>query len=268
LTDVYRGDLQEYPPGSVRRLRIVGVPPKLDPRMNYPSLGVTNDDPGKFVLGTVPVEEDGSAYFRVPAGVPFFVQALNEEGMALQTMRSLTYVQPGQTLACIGCHEHRQSAPPAVAPRAAFREPSLIEFGPEGTWPLDYRTLVQPVLDRHCVECHRPGGEAPETDLMPEQSYASLMAYGGEQSLTKHVLARYDARRSVAGHCAAMVSPLTALLTKDHYGVQLTAEDFERLFTWMDTYGQRSGSHSPRQEEELRQLRERLSGLLTKAENH
>ena len=120
LADVYRGDLQEFPKGSIRKLRIVGVPPKLDPRMNHPSLGVTRDDPGKFVLGTVPVEKDGSAYFRVPAGVPFFVQALDDRGMALQTMRSLTYVQPGQTYSCIGCHEHRQSAPPDVRPLAAL----------------------------------------------------------------------------------------------------------------------------------------------------
>ena len=83
--------------------------------MNFPSMGVTRDDPGKCVLGTVPVEEDGSAYFRVPAGVILFFQALDARGVAVQTMRSATHVQPGQTLSCIGCHEHRQQAPPAKA---------------------------------------------------------------------------------------------------------------------------------------------------------
>ena len=267
LADVYRGDLRGFPKGSVRKLRIVGVPPKLDPRMNYPSLGVTRDDPGKFVLGTVPVEEDGSAFFRVPAGVPFFVQALDDREMALQTMRSLTYVQPGQTYSCVGCHEHRRSAPPDVRPMAAFREPSSITVGPEGTWPLDYQTLVQPVLDRRCVKCHQPGGEAPETNLAPEESYAALMAYGGDRSLGTHVQARYDARRSAAGQCAAMASPLTKLLSGDHYGVKLTPAEFERLIIWMDTYGQRSGSHNPEQEERLRQLRARLAPLLTRSEN-
>jgi hypothetical protein len=263
LADVYRGDLQEYSKGSVRKLRIVGVPPKLDPRMNHPSLGVTQDDPGKFVLGTVPVEEDGSAYFRVPAGVPFFVQALDERGTALQTMRSLTYVQQGQTYTCIGCHEHRRSAPPKVRPTAAFREPSTIKVGPEGTWPLDYQTLVQPLLDRHCLACHKPGGEASETDLTPARSYATLMGYGGQRSLAAHVQARYDARRSVAGQCAAMASPLTTLLDEGHFGVQLSAGDLERLFIWMDTYGQRSGSHDSGQADELRKLKTRLAPLLT-----
>jgi hypothetical protein len=145
---------------------------------------------------------------------------------------------------------------------AAFREPSRITVGPEGTWPLDYRRLVQPVLDRHCVSCHKPSGEAAETDLTPERSYAVLMAYGGDRSLATHVQARYDARRSVAGQCAAMASPLTDLLAEDHYGARLSAGESQRLIIWMDTYGQRSGSHSPRQEEELRALRTRLSPLL------
>jgi hypothetical protein len=263
LADVYRGDLRAFPRGTVRKLRLVGVPPKPDPRMNHPSLGVTQDDPGKFVLGTVPVEEDGSAYFRVPAGLPFFVQALDEKGMALQTMRSLTYVQPGQAYGCVGCHEHRQSAPPDARLLAARRSPSPIEVGPEGTWPLDYQTLVQPVLDQHCVSCHRSGGEAAGTDLTPKSSYATLMAFGDDQSLARHVQARYDARRSVAGQCAAMASPLTRLLADDHHGAQVSPAELERLVIWMDTYGQRSGSHSAGQAEDLLRLRQRLTPMLT-----
>ena len=78
--------------------------------MNTPSLGVSHEETGKFVLGTVPVESDGSAYFRIPSGMSVFFQALDADGFALQTMRSLTYVQPGQTLSCIGCHESRYTA--------------------------------------------------------------------------------------------------------------------------------------------------------------
>ena len=126
---------------------------------------------------------------------------------------------------------------------------------------------MQPVLDRRCVECHKPGGEASETDLTPDKSYAALMAFGGDQSLGTHVQARYDARRSVAGQCAAMASPLVKLLSKDHYAVKLPPSEFERLIIWMDTYGQRSGSHNPRQEEELRQLRTRLAPLITLSED-
>ena len=80
--------------------------------MNQPYIGVSAEDPGKYVLGTVPVASDGSAHVRIPSGVPVFFQALDERGMALQTMRSLTYVLPGQTLSCVGCHESREQAPP------------------------------------------------------------------------------------------------------------------------------------------------------------
>ncbi len=264
LQDVYQGDLNAFARGSVRRLRIVGIPPKTQPNMNTPVLGVTQDDPGKFVLGTVPVEEDGSAYFRVPAGMPLFFQALDADGVALQTMRSATYVPPGQTYACVGCHDHRQTAPPSRAPLAAARFPSDIEPGPDGSWPLDFAVLVQPVLERQCVRCHRPGaeGEGAKTDLTAALSYQTLVSYGGPESVRQHVLDRWNARRSAAGAGAASTSPLLQLLRRGHYEVALTPNEMERLVTWLDTYGQQRGSYSPEQEERLRQLRERLKPLL------
>ena len=76
VQDVYQG-LDGIPRGSIKRLRVIGVPPKVQPRMNHPVLGISAEDPGKFVLGTVPVEADGSAHFRVPSGVPVFFQALD-----------------------------------------------------------------------------------------------------------------------------------------------------------------------------------------------
>ena len=277
LQDVYQGDLEGFERGLVRRLRIVAVPPKTHPVMDNPALGVTHDDPGKFVLGTVPVEEDGSAYFRVPSGIPVFFQALDDEGIALQTMRSLTYVQPGQTYACVGCHDHRQTAPPRPTdhashgarrcppPLAAMREPSKIEIGPEGSWPLDFQELVQPVLERHCVRCHQPGveGEGAKTNLVASAAYATLLDFGGEASLRNHVQARYDARRSVAGACAAMASPLAKLLDEVHYEVNVGPEDRRRLYLWMDTYAQITGSYSPEQADQLRELRMQLAPLLS-----
>src|SRR6185369_15182930 len=101
-------------------------PAKVQPQMNAPQLGVTADDPGKFVLDTVPVEAEGSAHFRVPSGVNVFFQALDEQGRAIQTMRTVSYVQPGQTLSCVGCHEHRATAPLNHTALAAARTPSKL----------------------------------------------------------------------------------------------------------------------------------------------
>ena len=188
ILNVYRG-LPGIAPGTIRWIRIIGCPSKTQPHMNNPNIGACAEDPGKFVLGIVPVEADGSAYFRVPPGIAFFFQALDANGVAVQTMRTLTSVQPGQTLACIGCHEQRQETPPAASPLrlaaasssvpenrtpntdnrsssgavlALLRGPSPITPGPEGSWPYRFDRLVQPVLDANCVRCHSPNAN-PQT---------------------------------------------------------------------------------------------------------
>ena len=265
LLDVYRG-LKSAKRGDIRSLRIVAVPAKTHPTMNYPSIGLTRDDPGKCVLGTVPVAADGSAHFRVPAGVIVFFQALDARGMAVQTMRATTHVQPGQTLSCIGCHESRSEAPPQRSLAAARREPSKITVGPPGSWPLRFDKLVQPVLDRHCVKCHNPKGAEPKAakfDLTAAKAYTTLFNHG-KPSLRDHVLARYRQGFSSEAACVAATSPILAKLTaaKAHHGVKLDAESMERLITWMDTYAQRLGSFSDEQERELSDLRRRHKGLL------
>ena len=260
VADVYRG-LESIPRGTIKQLRLVGIPAKTHPTMNYPVMGLTRDDPGKFVMGTVPVEPDGSAYFHAPSGVPFFLQALDERGMAVQTMRSATYLQPGQTTTCIGCHEPRNTAPPAAMPLAAARAASKITPGPEGSWPLDYEQLVQPVLERQCVECHQPGADGALIDLTAEQSYDTLANYG-TPSLKDHVLQRYQEGRSTAGACAAATNPLWKLLADGHYGVELSADEQSRLINWMDTYGQRAGSFDAHQSAQLLQLRQQSAAIL------
>lgn len=261
LEDVYRG-LDSVPRGTIRQLRLVAVPAKTHPTMNFPNMGITHDDPGKAILGTVPVEPDGSALFRVPAGVAVFFQALDADGMAVQTMRSATYVQPGQTLACIGCHEPRSTAPPITPMQALAKPASRIKPGPSGSWPLDYYELVQPVLNQRCVSCHTPKGTGAVVDLTAEHSYDTLVNYG-TPSLAQHVMQRYHAGFSVPNSCAARSNALWQLLAQGHHDVRLDRDERQRLIVWMDTYGQRAGAFSARQADELRLLRERMAALLT-----
>jgi hypothetical protein len=271
VTNVYEGLERVYGHGDatpttgkppIRWLRIVAVPAKTQPEMNSPNLGLTSDDPGKCVLGTVPVERDGSAYFHLPAGVPVFFQALDAEGIAVQTMRTVTYAQPGKKLACVGCHEPRNRPGRNRMPLAMRRAPSRITPGPEGSWPYRFDKLVQPVLDARCVSCHAPGGSGAGFDLRPQTSYESLVSYG-RPSLREHVQSRYHQGRSIAGEGAAATSPLLALLRKGHQGVHLGPNELERFTTWMDTYAQRLGSFGPAQEAELTDLRRRWAPILT-----
>ena len=250
VQDVYVG-LDKVPRGTVKRLRVVAVPPKVQPHMNNPVIGVSKEDPGKYVLGTAPVNEDGSVFFRVPSGVSVFFQALDKDGVAVQTMRSLTYVAGGQTLSCVGCHESRDSAPPVLSAKPRG-EPSALTSDAAGTWPFRYDVLVQPVLDKHCVGCHRPDSDKPEAaklNLTAASSYQSLLCFAGKD-LQKLA---FERNRSVPGECVAQKSKLLARLRTGHG--KLPAEELYRLVVWMDLYATRVGSFSPEQEKELEQIR-------------
>jgi len=108
----------------------------------------------KRILGTVPVEADGSAYFRAPANKPLYFQAVDGQGRAVQSMRSETYLRPGERRGCVGCHEPPGSRPADRSLLAVRRPPSRLQPGPEGSCPMSFALLVQPVLDQHCVRCH------------------------------------------------------------------------------------------------------------------
>jgi mono/diheme cytochrome c family protein len=266
LADVYRG-LGQVKRGDVKSLRIVAVPPKTHPTMNFPIMGLTADDPGTCVLGTVPVETDGSAWFRVPSGVTLFFQALDSQGLAVQTMRSATYAQPSETVGCVGCHEPRTQTASAKPVLAALREPSRMTPGPEGSWPLRFDRLIQPVLDQQCVSCHAPGAKdakAAQFDLSAAKSYESLVRYG-KPSLADQITHGYRQGFSKPGEGLAATSALLALLSKPegHYQVKLDASARERFAVWMDTYAQRLGSFSADQERRLEDLRRACADILT-----
>ncbi|MDP6545067.1 MAG: discoidin domain-containing protein [Phycisphaerae bacterium] len=265
ISDIYRG-LKTVKRGEIKSVRIIAVPPKCQPTMHSPPIGLTREDPGKCVLGSVPVEADGSANFRVPSGVIVFFQAIDSRGMAVQTMRSTTHVQPGQTLSCVGCHERRNETPVSRSLLAAKRAPSKITLAPSGSWPLRFDRLVQPVLDAKCVKCHNPKSsdvKGRKFNLSGVKAYASLCAYG-KPSLRDQVHVDYRKGISAEGNCIAANSAVMTVLygPKGHYKVKLTAEERHRLIVWMDAYAQRAGSFSDDQELQLNQLRRRYAGML------
>lgn len=237
--------------GAVKSLRILQVLPKTTPHANSPRVGLANASPGKQVLGTVPVEPDGSAWFHAPAGIPLSFQALDERGMAIQTMRSLTYLQPGEQAGCIGCHEHRTTSPVAgVTALATQRPPSEIQPAPKGSKPFNYAILVQPILDKHCVECHRPGKADGGVDLTGTPA--------GEFTVSYNALARLVPFSEWKGTPQANSEPLThpdrfgarasklmQLLSGGHENVSLLEEEYERLITWMDTNALFYGTFDP-----------------------
>jgi len=266
LSDVYEG-LGDVPRGTIKQLRIVQIFPKITPVANQPRIGFAGEENARAILGTVPVEADGSAYFTVPAHKPILFQALDADGFAYQTMRSTTYVQPGERTACIGCHEHRMQAPPGAFPMALRRAPSTIDPGPLGGRPFSYRAVVQPILDRYCVRCH--GSESPDADLdltgTPDRgftrSYWSLCGAPGQfdggktnpENAARAWVPRFGQRNQIqvtppGGMYGSRGSRLLKLLRAGHEGVELDDQSLRHLAAWIDLNAVFYGSYLPDRE--------------------
>jgi hypothetical protein len=270
LLNVYEG-LGDAPRGTIKRLRIIQVLPKTTPVADSPRVGLAGQEPTKAVLGTVPVEPDGSARFLVPARKPIFFQALDADGFAYQTMRSITYAQPGEQATCIGCHERRTSAPPNALAQALLRPPSDLQPGPDGSKPFSFVRLVQPVLDKHCVKCHSGDKPAKGLDLTGAphdgftRSYWSLCGgvtfwQGGTnaKNAAEALVPRYGGWNPVhlsapGGAYGARGSRLMKTLLERQGDSRPPPEDLARLALWIDCNALFYGTYDPAAQ--ARQLR-------------
>ncbi|MCC6585538.1 MAG: SUMF1/EgtB/PvdO family nonheme iron enzyme [Bryobacterales bacterium] len=247
LQDIYAGPgLKGVPRGSIKQLRVLSY------HFAYQGMGgeqnrVGMDGPWdiKRVLGTVPVEVDGSAYFHIPANTPISLQPLDGEGKAVQLMRSWLTGMPGETVSCVGCHE-KQNTAPAPKPSLAFtRAPSEIKpwYGP--TRGFSFNREVQPVLDRYCIGCHDGRGGTPNfvrrADIHPTIPNMKTLthtrfppAYLELRRYVRAATMESDLRGLPPYEFHADASKVVQLLNKGHYGVKLDAESWDRLITWID----------------------------------
>jgi hypothetical protein len=253
VMNVYDADFP-WPEGTkIEALRVIQVLPKATAPPNVPRIGVAQQTNARAVLGTVPVEADGSAYFEAPVGKPVYFQAIDQHGTAVQSMRSATYVHPGEQLVCQGCHE-RKHDPPNRSPQlplALRRAPSPIRPDVDGSNPFNYVRLVQPVLDRHCVGCHQ---EKKALDLSGKpgaangwtQSYASLAdKYGFYFHVTNGSINMgvHGGSRTIAGQFGARAAGLMKYLDERHYDVKLSPEDRHRISLWLDCNSEFYGAY-------------------------
>ena len=244
LVDVYQGPgLKGVPRGTVKALRVYSHHYAYRGMGGHIEIGIDGPWDAKRILGTVPVNEAGTAMFRAPANPPLVVQPLDAEGKALQVMRSWYTAMPGEFAACVGCHEPQTSGPPPARATMATRQtPSEIRpwYGPAR--PFGFPQEVQPVLDKYCVSCHdgtlQAGGQSP-ADLRARDK---APGYKGRFTPAYEVLHRYVRRPGpesdyhMPAPCEydAGTSELVQMLKKGHYGVKLDAEAWDRLYTWID----------------------------------
>jgi hypothetical protein len=247
MADVYTGPgLAGVPQGTVKALRVFTY------HFSYRGMGgqinrVGLDGPWdvKRIMGTVPVEADGSAFFSVPANTPISVQPLDGDGRAVQLMRSWMTAMPGETLSCVGCHERPGEAVPSRATIAAQRPPSRITPWHGPTRGFSFNREVQPVLDANCVTCHDGGDVAPDFRALPmvhpeakgqayrngtrfPPAYLALRAFVRPPTIESdiHLLPPYEFHASTA--------PLARMLEAGHQGIDLDDEAWDRLITWID----------------------------------
>jgi len=259
LQDIYQST-QDIPRGAIRRLRVNEVIPQPTQRVPYSS--AVRFEVLKRVVGTVPVDENGSVAFEAPAGVPLQFQALDQNGMAVMTMRTFTYLQPGEQMGCIGCHEPRTSSvatgrPPAVGQILKLESSA----GPQYQGGLSFVKTVQPVLDRYCIDCHGLKETAGQIDLLgtidateenvantfqrllPSTAYASLTRDGNLVKIAQYGGETWYSRpKDYFAHGGT----LAELLLKGHQtvDVELDPESRQRIIDWLDLNAQCYGTYS------------------------
>jgi hypothetical protein len=248
LTDVYQGrNMAGVKRGDIKKLLVLETLPK---PINFTGGMEPLTYGGSFtlerILGTVPVEPDGSAYMELPALRSVFFVALDEHGMSVKRMQSFTSVMPGETTTCVGCHEQRTTAPRyATRGGEALRRP-LSKIEPIGGVPevLDYPRDIQPILDRHCVACHdntkRDGGVVLNGDRGPmfSLSYFTLTA----RSLVA------DGRNALGNRAPRTIgssaSRLMQLVDGSHYNAKLSDHERRLLRLWIDTGATYPGTYA------------------------
>jgi hypothetical protein len=258
LKDIYRGRRMDgVQRGQIKKLLVLEDLPK---PANFHGGGSQPIGHGvtstlKRILGTVPVEPDGSACFEVPAMRSLYFAALDENGQSVKQMRSFVTLQPGETVGCVGCHEPRHETPTSVggaAIRALVREPSPIERIDDVPEVMDFPRDVQPVLDRHCVQCHghqrRDGGVALVGDRGPvfSHSYYSLFLHwqvkdtGGQP---RHGTGRQPGDDEPYSTFSS-ASPLMDKIDAGHYDVQLSPREHKLIRLWIDGGAQYAGTYA------------------------
>jgi hypothetical protein len=291
VTDVYHG-LEDVPCGTIKYIRILEQIPRpwaarrhWDGDMfdqqhacisTWTHLGL------KVQHGVVPVEDDGSAYFVVPAEANVFFQVLDENYMAVQTERTFVNYMPGEVRSCVGCHETPANVSradnSALVKKALKRQPSIP--GPQpgeasGRRALDYAHDVQPVFDKYCQKCHSGtepkgslnlSGELTEVfntsydNLLPStfERRDSLLGLIVAENVPKTGNVAYLPAKSLGSHTSVLVAMLSkgkvnladpkkaeraAKLAEVHKDINLAPEELLKVTNWIDTNCQYYGTY-------------------------
>jgi cytochrome c553 len=255
INNVYE-TIRPYPAGTkLKELRVIQLipmsTPSGGPRFHQPHETAFREPTSgdsvvlcRNVWGTVPIEDDGSVHLKVPPRREFQLQVIDEDGLAVQSMRSSIYLHDGETLSCTGCHEQQATAVKpitAATPKAFKRQASVIKPSFADAVNFSYPRLIQPIWDAHCVQCHtdeRAKGTAKvpnlSRDIVPDGGNNGKW-YASYKDLKPYVFYSYGERhRTMPGKFGARASKLYPLLKNGHYDVKLSEEELQKVALWLD----------------------------------
>jgi len=239
LWDIYHGrGMDGVQRGEIKKLLVLQQLPK---PINFSGGMEPLTIGGSFtlaqILGTVPVEPDGSANIELPALRSLFFVALDENDVPVKRMHSFTVLQPGETIGCVGCHEQRSSAPIFRPEGQAFRRPpSRVEPIADVPGVFDFPRDIQPILDKHCVACHSPDRYEGRVDLTGDKTATYTMSYWTMQ--TRGLVS--DGRNQPIGSrpprsYGSAASRLMKLADGSHYGARPSDHERKMLRLWIET---------------------------------
>ncbi|MCR4414297.1 MAG: hypothetical protein NUV77_17910 [Thermoguttaceae bacterium] len=250
LSDVHLGRRMEgVRRGEIKKLLVLETLPKpFNESGKMPPMSFGGTYTLERVLGTVPVEPDGSAYMELPALRSLFFVALDEHNNSVKRMMSFLTVMPGETTSCVGCHEQRTHSPRSAdrAVLAALRRgPSPIEPIEGVPDVLDFVRDVQPILDRHCVRCHDPARRDGRVVLAGDRgpiyshSYYTLTALGYVSDGRDRLVTNLPPRA-----IGTSASPLMTLLDGRHYDARLSAREQDIVRYWIESGAAYPGTYA------------------------
>ena len=249
LADVYSGrNMEGIQKGQIKKLLVLEALPK---PVNFSGGMDLTSWLGTFmlerVLGTVPVEEDGSAYFEVPAGRTVLFVALDGDDLSIKRMQSFTNVQPGEVLGCVGCHENRALTPASIQRNrlmALSRPASRIEPFEGLPDVLDYRKHIQPILNKHCVKCHnyqeRKGQVVLTEDLGITWSLSYYMLLAKRQVADGRNGYGNQKPRTIGSSASELMNKIGGL----HNGVKVTPEEWRTVWMWLESGAPYAGTYA------------------------
>ena len=257
VMNVYQSDLP-LPPGTrILWLRVVQNILKTNHTIGQPMIGYERENTPRIPLGIVPVEADGSAYFEAPVAKELIFQILDENYMAVQSMRSAAFVHPGEELTCLGCHEGpRRAPPPGRTPLALARPPSKLqpEIGP--LEPISYYRQIKPIVDRTCLPCHKERAKGPQ-DMSYEalrDGYTFWFSGAMWRDMTTAYSGVHGGSRTIPGRFGARATKIGQALLTDLHREKVAAAERQALTVWLDCNSLRLGAY----DREAAQLRGEL----------